>query len=242
MLRIIAPVLFENRPEIDIVKQIVSYANIHNIEYSLTSTGINNSLSLSNDEPIGYNHYSTVLSNLMCQVKDGDILFWCDLWNPILFSLFFHILNKNIKIKNYGLLHFNPKVDNEEELYRIQDFKRQVLLYTDRIFVATNYMKTSWCKELDVNTNKVLVTGLPINVGLIKNYPKQNIIVFNHRWGDKGSNSFVSLAKRYNQKGSDLKFVVVNPDPNIKYFVRGTCLQNNVDTCLIDCLCPKKQG
>lgn len=252
MLRIIAAPLFEGRPEITITRDIVKYAMDNNIPYSYISDGVYPVPQVGavyNDEVLA-RYYLKVTQTVIDQIKDGDILFWCDLWNPALTSLFHYCTSKHIKVKNYGIWHSSP-ITAGDYLYGSDwavDFQTHLLKYVDGLVVATNYMKDMCITPELVGdksiADKIKVTGLPLDLSVIKNHPnKQNTIVFCHRWADdKRPDSFVKQAKRYKEMGSDLKFIVFSPNKNIRDSVTKTCLDNGVDPNLIECVPTKDKA
>ena len=124
-------------------------------------------------------------------VKDGDILFFSDLWFPGLESIRYleHFTHKkNIQIR--GLLHAGSFTDTDEvrKLERwAAPLENSWFDQIDQVFVGSNFMKLEVCSRRILPESKVDVTEFPLDAKLksIKRQPKENIVVFNGRDHDE---------------------------------------------------------
>jgi len=138
-------------------------------------------------------------------VKDGDTLFFSDLWFPgiesIAYVKYFHNL-PNLKIK--GIIHAGSFTDTDfvRDMERwAKNFEDIIFDISDEVFVASEFIKTDILKKRFVQPEKLVVTGLPLDtIGLDSfNYgtlERDNIVVFNGRNCDeKQPHLFKKLAE-----------------------------------------------
>lgn len=126
-------------------------------------------------------------SYYMDDVKSGDVIWTSDLWFPGIESIpylnLFH--NKDVKIR--GLFHAGSWTDTDSvrKLERwAKNFEDIILDISDKVFVASNFIKTDLVQKRIVDPNKIIVTPFPLDSCLVdykNNAPKEDIIIFNGR-------------------------------------------------------------
>lgn len=122
-------------------------------------------------------------------IKDGDILFFHDLWFPGLEALAYIRDGLRINFKITGVLHagtYTPYDPIERWGMDVwgKDLENSWFKFVDEIFVATHYHKNLILSKRQCNPDKIVVTGLPI---YFSDYPsfqrrsKSNYVIFPHR-------------------------------------------------------------
>lgn len=171
---------------------------------------------------IGTNYFKASQIQKLCKllydgkIKDGDIIFFHDLWFPGIESLAYIRDALNLKFKIVGILHAGTW-DNQDFLSKKGMTKWASYLeeswfnFIDTIFVATEFHKNLILQERNVKC-LIYVTGLPI-------YPredlnptkKEKIIIFPHRLdSEKQPEEFDKLEKIFREEYpelSDWKFI-----------------------------------
>ncbi len=185
----------------------------------------------------GTNVYkASQLTNLIVQlktgaIKDGDWVFFHDLWFPGIEMLAYIRDASGVKFKIAGCLHAGGWDPNDFVSLKMRamwtlPFEEMLFGIADKIFLATHYHKTlindyfmkkhshlRWFEE--ETTTKIEVTGFPI-FPEVSDYPnkdaiirkvskgKRPIVVFPHRLDrEKSPGAFDELAKRPELAGFD---------------------------------------
>lgn len=121
-------------------------------------------------------------------IKDGDIIFTTDLWFPSIESVAYlnYFYKKDVKIR--GVIHAGSFTDTDfvRDMERwAKNFEDMVFDISDKIFVASNFIAEDIIKKRMVDSNKIVVSGLPLDFEGISKYQntneKENIVVFNGR-------------------------------------------------------------
>lgn len=122
------------------------------------------------------------------KIRDGDILFFHDLWFPGLEALAYIRDGLKIDFKITGIFHAGTYTPHDP-ITRWgmgrwgEALENSWFELIEKIFVATNYHKELILKNRKCDEDKIVVTGLPIYA---KDYPKffakkENLIIFPHR-------------------------------------------------------------
>jgi glycosyltransferase involved in cell wall biosynthesis len=125
-------------------------------------------------------------------IKDGDVIFFADLWFPGIESLFYIRDMLKINFKIAGILHAGTWDTADFTCrYGMRDwghyFEEALFYGVDMVFVATEFHKQliindTYNKERD---KKIFVTGIPFFGKELRknhaNFGKENIVVFPHR-------------------------------------------------------------
>lgn len=137
------------------------------------------------------------------QVKDGDVVFLADIWNPDVLHLFYLRDMLGLKFKVAGVLHAGT-YDRADFTYRLgmaewgRDFEKSLLKGADYVFVATDFHKS--LLRLTHDCGNVVVTGIPFYANRLKskygNVGKdKSLVVFPHRLApEKHPEKFDQLA------------------------------------------------
>ncbi|MFH1547660.1 MAG: hypothetical protein ABIC57_04180 [bacterium] len=141
------------------------------------------------------------------EIKDGDTLFFHDLWFPGLEMLQYIRQGKGIDFKICGILHAGT-YDPYDFLSKRgmgswgEQLENSWFNFIDKIFVATLFHKELILTSRIITPNKIIVTGLPIFKPLCPSFPKENIVVFPHRLDpEKNPQMFDALAKECKDTG-----------------------------------------
>lgn len=164
----------------------------------------------------------------MGEVKDGDIIFFCDLWFPGIESLFYVRNITKIDFKIVGILHAGT-YDMHDFTYRegMRSWGKYVeaswMEGADQIFVATYFHKQLILQNQFLSVgdslnskliSKIKVTGIPFYAENLRDkylsdeIKKENIIAFPHRLDiEKHPELLVSLENYLKNKHIDATIV-----------------------------------
>jgi glycosyltransferase involved in cell wall biosynthesis len=178
-------------------KDIIDYLNsqkkiYHYLDPKVINKGISNGSFLDSDNTVyrQFTQFNEFIS-LLLKRKKFDMgkdytLFTTDLWNFSLLAIPYlnYFSNYNIKIK--GVLHAGSFTDTDfvRDMERVYKGFEDILFdITDKIFVASDFIKNDVIKKRVVDPNKIIVTGLPIDEqGLnLPKVEKEDIVIFNGR-------------------------------------------------------------
>ncbi len=143
-------------------------------------------------------------------IEDGDIIWTSDIWFPGLESVAYlnYFCNKDVKVR--GFLHAGSFTDTDfvRDMERwAKNFEDVIFDISDKVFVASNFIKNDVIKKRMIDKDKLIVTGLPLDDKEFMQYKsdiKENIVVFNGRNVDeKQPWLFDELEKRI----PDCKFI-----------------------------------
>ena len=178
-------------------RDIIDYLNsqrkaYHYLDPITLNKGISNGSFLDSDNTVyrqftQFNEFITLLLKRKKFDRGQDYtLFTTDIWNFSLLAIPYlnYFSNYNIKIK--GVLHAGSFTDTDfvRDMERVYKGFEDILFdITDKIFVASEFIKNDVIKKRVVNPNKIIVTGLPIDEqGLnLPKVKKENIVIFNGR-------------------------------------------------------------
>jgi hypothetical protein len=136
------------------------------------------------------------------QIKDDDVVFLMDAWFPGLESIAYIRDALKLKFKICGILHagtYDPYdfLTKSGMSYWGKSLEESWFKILDKVFVATNYHKRLLMSTRDIDSNKIIVTGIPAALDLDYFGPKENIVVFPHRLdSEKNPQMFLELARR----------------------------------------------
>jgi len=162
---------------------------------------------------IGTNYYKFIQLSKLCQyflaekIKDGDILFFTDLWFPGIEAIPYMCQQIGIKPKIAGIMHAGTYDCNDFTFragmnYWGKDLENSWFKFFDYIFVGSQYHKDLILRTRDCAANKITVTGLPQDSKEIRKrgrhpQPKEDVVVFPHRTDEeKQVNVFRYLSKQ----------------------------------------------
>lgn len=182
------------RYSVDWVDWFFDYFTNNNIEYASINgeeltKGIEQGRFL---DCVGTNYYKSSQLMIIMQsihegkIKDGDVLFFHDLWFPGIEQIKYTCQAMNLNIKIMGCLHAGA-YDPHDFLYQQKmgkwavHFEHMLFSLTDKIFVATEFHKNLIIKSRSLEGNKIKVTGFPFISRKMKLKRKKNQIVFPHR-------------------------------------------------------------
>jgi len=121
------------------------------------------------------------------EVKDGDIIFLHDVWNPGLSSIAYMRDGLGIDVKIVGCI-FAGTYDPYDFLtqkgmgYWGKHLEESWFRILDQIYCATEFHKRLIMQTRDIDPKKLIVTGHPIYPDFVKEgIEKEKIIVFPHR-------------------------------------------------------------
>jgi hypothetical protein len=152
------------------------------------------------------------------KVKKGDKILWFDIDYPG-FAVPASFIFKLRGAKNYGIIHgayFNTG-DIWEPLKERKDFMRAGINVCEKVFVGSKYFKDCLIKNLEVNENKIIATGLPFRYSFYKyNLEKENMISVSGKDAEElnieGYEKFIARNKNYEEYMDNLsksKYAIV---------------------------------
>ena len=192
-------------------RDIINYLNqerkiYHYLDPITINKGISNGSFLDSDNTVyrQFNQFNEFIKLLLKRKKfvNGKdyTLFTTDIWNFSLLAIPYlnYFSNYNIKIK--GVLHAGSFTDTDfvRDMERIYKGFEDILFdITDKIYVASDFIKNDVIKKRVVNPNKIIVTGLPIDEqGLdLPKVNKEDIVIFNGRNVDEKQPYLFELMK-----------------------------------------------
>ena len=167
------------------------------------------------------------------EIRNGDIIFFADLWFPGLESLFYIRNMLKIDFKIYGIFHAGT-YDSHDFTYRtgMRDWGKWLeacwFEEIDKIFIATDFHKKLLLKNsylVSRLADKIYVTGLPFyGDELRKKYlssHKENILVFPHRLDiEKHPEMFDLMCDKLRELNIDFKPVktIIETENRDEYF------------------------
>ncbi len=192
-------------------RDIINYLNserkvYHYLEPKVIKKGISNGSFLDSDNTVyrQFNQFNKFIKLLLKRKKFDNgkdyTLFTTDIWNFSLLAIPYlnYFSNYNIKIK--GVLHAGSFTDTDfvRDMERVYKGFEDILFdITDKIYVASDFIKNDVIKKRIVNPNKIIVTGLPIDEqGLdLPKVNKEDIVIFNGRNVDEKQPYLFELMK-----------------------------------------------
>lgn len=154
------------------------------------------------------------------EFKDGDVLFFHDLWFPGIEAIKYIKDMTKSPVKIVGILHAGTwdKYDFTNRYGMgewAKGFEQSIIALADEIFVATQFHKDLITADLnhpqkEWYSSKILVTGLPFEADQVRPFKmkKEKIVVFPHRLDpEKHPERFDILGKRLKQRHPDWQFI-----------------------------------
>lgn len=121
------------------------------------------------------------------QIESGDVVWTSDLWFPGIESIPYLNLFHKKDVKLRGLLHAGSWTDTDSVrgLERwAKNFEDIILDISDKIYVASKFIKEDLIQKRFVDPNKLIVTPFPLDSNIVKfknSSLKEDIIIFNGR-------------------------------------------------------------
>lgn len=147
-------------------------------------------------------------------IQSGDIIWSSDLWFPGIESISYLNLFHKKDVKLRGLLHAGSWTDTDSvrKLERwAKNFEDIILDISDKIYVASKFIKEDLIQKRFVDPNKLIVTPFPLDSKIVKfknNFPKEDIIIFNGRnHSEKQPWLFDELQYKLKDKYPNCKFI-----------------------------------
>jgi hypothetical protein len=122
------------------------------------------------------------------KINNGDIIFTTDLWFPGIESIAYlnYFYKKEVKIR--GVIHAGSFTDTDfvRDMERWAKYFEDIVFdISDKVFVASKFIAEDIYKKRIIDSNKLIVSGLPLDFNELNKYKtdktKENIIVFNGR-------------------------------------------------------------
>ena len=120
-------------------------------------------------------------------IKDGDIIFTTDLWFPGIEGIAYLNYFTGKKVKLRGFIHAGSFTDTDfvRDMERwAKGFEDILFDISEKIYVASDFIKNDLLKKRYISNDKIVVSGLPLdNKNFIeyKQKDRENIIIFNGR-------------------------------------------------------------
>ena len=121
-------------------------------------------------------------------INSGDIIWSSDIWHPGLpesVAYMNYFAKKDVKLR--GFIHAGSFTDTDfvRDMERwAKNFEDNLFDISDTIYCASNFIKNDIVKKRMVDSNKFVVTGLPLDEKNLDNYHnsnKENIVIFSGR-------------------------------------------------------------
>ena len=147
-------------------------------------------------------------------LKDGDVLFFVEGFNPILPLIDYYLVCENIKVKKCGIFHSNCHTPGDlfEHSETIHNLERYLLQNSlDVVFAASQYLSDNILKSY-AGAN-VSINGLPCPEipSIDQEQQREDTVIFSHRWAeDKNKDFFKLLAKHCSNKPYKFKLLTPN--------------------------------
>jgi len=144
------------------------------------------------------------------EVEDGDTFFFSDIWFPGVESIAYMNYFHKVDAKITGVIHAGSFTDTDfvRDMERwAKNFEDIIFDISDKIYCASEFIKQDILKKRYVGSDKLVVTGLPVDhtgLDLIDTSYKEPIVIFNGRLCDeKQPWLFDELAKQVTERISD---------------------------------------
>ncbi len=177
-------------------RDILKYIKENKIDYNyLDPITISNNKKISNGSFLDsdnttyrqFHQFTTFIEKLVNgTIPKNCTLFTTDIWNFGLLCIPYlnYFSGYNIKIK--GILHAGSFTDTDfvRDMERVYKNMEEIIFdISDKIFVASEFIKQDVIKKRIIDPNKIIVSGLPIDErGLdLPKVKKEDIIIFNGR-------------------------------------------------------------
>ena len=145
-------------------------------------------------------------------LKDGDVLFFVEGFNPILPLIDYYLVCENIKVKKCGIFHSNCHTPGDlfENSKTIHNLERYLLENSlDMVFAASEYLANNIRKSY-AGAN-VSINGLPVPDLKAIDQPREDTVIFSHRWADDKNKEFFKLLTKH-CKNKPYKFKLLTPN------------------------------
>jgi glycosyltransferase involved in cell wall biosynthesis len=150
------------------------------------------------------------------EIQDSDQFFFSDLWFPGLEHLAYMNYFCKVKPRITGIIHAGSFTDTDfvRDLERwAKNFEDIIFDISDKVYVASEFIKNDILKKRIIQEHKLVVSGLPLDFAGLDRYSgmstKKDIVVFNGRLCDeKQPWLFDELARQVKQRlGDQIQFV-----------------------------------
>ena len=123
-------------------------------------------------------------------IDSGDIIWSSDIWHPGLpesVAYMNYFAKKDVKLR--GFIHAGSFTDTDfvRDMERwAKNFEDNIFDICDKVYCASQFIKDDIVKKRMVDSNKLIVTGLPLDrkdldQHLVRDVRKENIVVFSGR-------------------------------------------------------------
>lgn len=148
-------------------------------------------------------------------IQNGDIIFCSDLWFPGIESVAYMNYFCKKKVKLRGFIHAGSFTDTDfvRDMERwAKNFEDVLFDISDKVYVASEFIKNDIIKKRFIQTDKLEVSRLPLDYAGLNKYRnsnlKENLVVFNGRNCDeKQPWLFDELARSFDSNFIKPKFV-----------------------------------
>lgn len=195
-------------------RDILEYFKINQIEYiylepKVISNEIKNGSFLDADNTLyrQFNQMQQLIEGLLNgTISKDSTLFITDIWNFGIMSIPYLNFFGNYELKIHGVLHAGSFTDTDfvrqmERYYK--NFEDTIFDICDKIFVGSEFIKNDILKKRIVQSEKIIVTGLPMDFDGMNEANKQTVgvykhtIVFNGRNVDEKQPFLFDLLQKY---------------------------------------------
>ena len=146
------------------------------------------------------------------EITSEDTIFISDLWFPGIESIEYMKYFTGIKPKIRGNLYAGSFTDTDfvRDMERwAKNFEDIIFDITDKVFVISQFMKDDLLKKRFVHSDKLVVTGLPLDFDNLDKYTntneRENIVIFNGRLCDEKQPFLFDRLKE--EFGDDVQFI-----------------------------------
>lgn len=149
------------------------------------------------------------------KVANGDVFFFSDIWFPGIESIAYMNYFHKVDAKITGVIHAGSFTDTDfvRDMERwAKNFEDIIFDIADKVYCASEFIRADILKKRFVHPDKLIVSGLPLDVQDLISYETENKlpqVVFNGRLCDeKQPWLFDELERQVHTRGhTDVKFV-----------------------------------
>lgn len=160
-------------------------------------------------------------SEKLYEFKEGDKLFFSDLWYPQLMGIIYPMVQMGLNVDIYGLIHAGSW-DDFDFLARcgmnqyVSQFEKSIFRIARKVFVGSDFHKNLIIQKLNLSfedQEKIVVTGMPFQYKDIKNMvsscKKEHQIIFPSRFNmEKDPILMLEIMKEVLTKDRKVKLVI----------------------------------
>lgn len=191
-------------------RDIIAYLDRKRIDYNrieprVFSNEIRNGSFLDADNTIyrQFWQFGKLIEGLLSgEIAKDETLFVTDLWNFALLAIPYLNFFSGYNLKVQGIIHAGSFTDTDfvRQMERVYKGVEESLFdICDKIFVGSQFIKDDILQKRYINSDKIIVTGLPLDLQELEKYKgraKRNRIVFNGRIVDEKQPYLFDLLKQ----------------------------------------------